>query len=83
MVLDRRRILRFTDSLSVMVSNTCVCAVGMPGMPDHFFAHYDVVHAKRRPKPAPPQATTTSRVVITPQLIGWPEFCFPGFVEVP
>lgn len=71
--LDRRRVLRFADSRSVMISNTCVCGLGMSVRPNHFFAHYDVTQAKRRPKvePAGPQ----------PKLPAWPEFCFAAFVE--
>ena len=80
-VLDRRRILRFSDSMSVVISNTCVCAVGLPGMPDHFYAHYDVVRAKRRPEVTPAQAAPGGGAVAMPHLASWPEFCYMGFVE--
>jgi hypothetical protein len=80
-VLDRRRILRFKASMSVVVSNTCVCAVGLQGTPDHFYAHYDVVNAKRRPEVTPAQAGPGGAA--TPSLASWPEFCYMGFVEVP
>jgi hypothetical protein len=83
LVLDRRRILRFSDSMSAVISNTCVCAVGLPGMPDHFYAHYDVVAAKRRPVVQPAQAAPRggAMAVASPQLASWPEFCYMGFVE--
>ena len=82
-VLDRRRILRFTDSMQAVVSNTCVCAVGLEGMPDHFYAHYDVVDAKRRPKVTAAQAAPRggALAVASPQLASFPEFCYMGFVE--
>ena len=80
-VLDRQRILRFRDSMSVVISNTCVCAVGLDGMPDHFYAHYDVVRAKRRPEVTPAQAGPGGGAVGTPSLAAWPEFCYMGFVE--
>jgi hypothetical protein len=84
LVLDRRRLLRFTDSMQAIISNTCVCAVGMPGMPDHFYAHYDVVDAKRRPAVTPAQAAPRggALAVASPQLASWPEFCYMGFVEI-
>jgi hypothetical protein len=71
-VLDRRRIIKFTESLEIVVSNTCVCALGQEHAPDHFYAHYDVVDAKRRPtvRPAGPM----------PQTVFWPEFCIPAYV---
>jgi hypothetical protein len=74
LVLDRRRIIRFTASMEVVISNTCVCALGMTGQPNHFFAHYDVVKAKRRPtvQPAGPGVMMPS----------WPEFCYMAFVEL-
>ncbi len=73
-VLDRRRALRFTESMAVTVSNTCVCALGLDGLPDHFYAHYDLVEARRRPKvePAGPQPMTAS----------YPEFCYMGYLEI-
>lgn len=80
-VLDRRRILRFRDSMSVVISNTCVCAVGMPGMPNHFYAHYDVVDAKRRPQVTAAQAGPGG-VVAAPQIAHWPELCYMGYVEI-
>jgi len=74
LVLDRRRIIRFTASMEIVISNTCVCALGMPGMPNHFYAHYDVVNARRRPtvQPAGPGVKMPS----------WPEWCYMAFVEV-
>ena len=73
-VLDRQRVLRFGASMSVVISNTCVCAVGMPGMPNHFYAHYDVVDARRRPTVAP--------AGVQPMTPSWPEFCYMGYVEI-
>jgi hypothetical protein len=72
--LDRQRVLRFSNSTSVMISNTCVCGLGVSSPANHFYAHYDVVRAKRRPKvqPAGPQPMTPLQ----------PEWCFAGFVEV-
>jgi hypothetical protein len=74
LVLDRRRIIRFIASMEVVISNTCVCAFGMPGMPNHFYAHYDVVDARRRPivQRAGPQMRMPS----------WPEWCYMAFVEI-
>jgi hypothetical protein len=72
--LDRQRVLRFTDSMSVMMSNTCVCGLGLASPANHFYAHYDVVRAKRRPKVEPAGAA--------PQTPMMPEFCFGGFVKL-
>lgn len=74
LVLDRRRIIRFSASMEVVISNTCVCALGSTGQPNHFYAHYDVVNAKRRPtvQPAGPGIKMPS----------WPEFCYMAFVEM-
>jgi hypothetical protein len=71
--LDRQRVLRFTDSKSIMMSNTCVCGLGVSSPPNHFYAHYDVVRAKRRPtvKPAGKQ----------PRYPEFPEWCFSGFIQ--
>lgn len=74
LVLDRRRIIRFTASMEIMISNTCVCALGQPGMPNHFYAHYDVVNARRRPTVQP-----ASSGIKTPL---WPEFCYMAFVKI-
>jgi hypothetical protein len=73
LVLDRRRIIRLTDSIEVVISNACVCALSMPGMPNHFYAHYDVVNARRRPKVEPGG----------PKWKGpfWPEFCYMAYLE--
>lgn len=72
--LSRERVLRFSDSMSVVVSNTCVCGLGVGPTANHFYGHYDVVKAKRRPvaKRAGPQPLTPS----------YPEICFGGFVEL-
>jgi hypothetical protein len=74
LVLDRRRIIRLTASMEVVISNSCVCALSMPGMPNHFYAHYDVVNARRRPTVGP----------AGPQLKGpfWPEFCYMAYLEI-
>jgi hypothetical protein len=71
--LDRTRVLRFTDSLSLMVSNTCVCGLGAATPANHFYGHYEVVDAKRRPSvsPAGKQA----------KFPWYPEWCIPGFVQ--
>ncbi len=71
--LDRRRVLRFADSMSVIVSNTCVCGLGVRGKPNHFYAHYDVTKAKRRP--------TVKRAGKQLKFPSWPEFCWPAMVE--
>lgn len=73
LVLDRHRVLRVSESMSVVISNTCVCAVGRAGLPNHFYAHYDVVRAKRRP--------TVQSGGMTPLTASFPEFCYMGFVE--
>jgi hypothetical protein len=72
--LDRARVLRFTDSRTIVVSNTCLCGIGVGPTANHFYGHYDVVDAKRRPiaRRAGPQ----------PKLPSWPEICFGGFVKV-
>ncbi len=74
MRLDRRRVLRFTSSISVIVSNTCVCGLGLSSPENHFYGHYEVVRAKRRPRvePAGPK-------LMVPM---FPEFCFGGFVSI-
>jgi len=72
--LSRDRVLRFSESMQVMISNTCVCGLGVGPAANHFYGHYDVVQAKRRPtaKPAGRQ-----------RMMPWyPEICMPGFVEV-
>jgi hypothetical protein len=71
--LDRTRVLRFTDSMNIMVSNTCVCGLGASTPANHFYGHYDVVEAKRRP--------TVSRAGKQVKYPRWPEWCFPGFVQ--
>jgi hypothetical protein len=70
--LDRRRVLRFTDTTSLIISNTCVCGLGVGIPPNHFYAHYDVVRARRRPtmKLAGPQ----------PKIPSYPEFCWPALL---
>lgn len=70
--LDRRRIFRLHQSMSIMISNTCVCGLGQQGMPNHFYAHYDVTNAERRPtvEPSGPRPMTPME----------PEFCFAAFV---
>ena len=72
--LDRQRVLRFTQSTSVMISNTCVCGLGVGPMQNDFYAHYEAVRAKRRPKmvEAGPQ----------PKIPSMPEWCWPGFVRL-
>jgi hypothetical protein len=71
--LDRQRVLRFTRSVSVMMSNTCVCGLGVgPGTND-FYAHYDVVRAKRRP--------VMERAGPQPKWPSMPEWCWPGFIQ--
>jgi hypothetical protein len=72
--LSRERVLRFTQSTKVIVSNTCVCGLGAGPVANHFYGHYDAVKAKRRPtvKRAGPQP-------LTPQ---FPEICYGGFVEL-
>jgi hypothetical protein len=73
-VLDRRRIIKFTESMEIVISNTCVCALGQEHAPDHFYAHYDVVDAKRRP--------TVKPAGTMPQTVFWPEFCIPAYVQM-
>lgn len=73
--LTRERVLRFGDSMKVVISNTCVCGLGVEMGPaaNHFYAHYDIVRAKRRP-----QVKRAGKNTAVP----WnPEFCFSGFVE--
>ena len=74
LVLDRRRIIRFTASMEIVISNTCVCALGMPGMPNHFYAHYDVVNARRKPTVQPAGSGM--------RMPSWPEWCYMAFVEI-
>lgn len=73
--IDRTRVLRFHDSMTLMVSNTCVCGLGATAPANHFYGHYDVVQAKRRPQVEPPSGKK-------PQFIWWPEMCHPGFVRM-
>jgi hypothetical protein len=71
--LDRTRVLRFTDTMRVMVSNTCVCGLGAATPANHFYAHYDVVQAKRKPT-----VTPAGKQVKFPW---FPEWCIPGLVQ--
>jgi hypothetical protein len=71
--LDRTRVLRFTDSMTVIVSNTCVCGLGAAAPANHFYGHYDVVEAKRKP--------TVSQAGKQLKYVWWPEMCIPGFVQ--
>jgi hypothetical protein len=72
--LSRERVLRFADSMTIMISNTCVCGLGVGVPANHFYGHYDVVQARRRPtvRLAGPQPKTPM----------FPELCWPGFVEM-
>jgi hypothetical protein len=72
--LDRTRVLRFSDSMQVIVSNTCVCGLGASEPANHFYGHYDVVRAKRRPQVGPPGKKV--------EMPWWPELCNPGFVQI-
>lgn len=70
--LSRERVLRFTESMTITISNTCVCGLGLGTPANHFYGHYDVVEAKRRPdvSPAGPRPMTPT----------FPELCWTGFV---
>jgi hypothetical protein len=72
--LSRERVLRFADSMTIMISNTCVCGLGVGAPANHFYGHYEVVQARRRPtvRPAGPQPKTPM----------FPELCWGGFVEM-
>lgn len=72
--LSRERVLRFGDSMTVVVSNTCVCGLGVSEKPNHFYGHYEVVSAKRRPR--------AERAGPKPMFPWYPEICFGGYVEV-
>lgn len=72
--LSRERVLRFHESMKIMISNTCVCGLGVAPVANHFYGHYDVVEAKRRPK-----AERAGKLPLTPQ---WPELCIPAVVEI-
>jgi hypothetical protein len=72
--LSRERILRFHDSMKVTISNACVCGLGQGEPANHFFGHYDVVEAKRRPH--------VKRAGKTPQFASLPELCWPAYVEI-
>jgi hypothetical protein len=72
--LSRERVLRFSDSMTVMISNTCVCGLGVGPAANHFYGHYDVVQARRRPSVRP-----AGRQPMTPR---FPELCWPAFVEI-
>ncbi len=71
--LSRERVLRFTDSMTVIISNTCVCGLGLAPTENHFYGHYDVVQAKRRP--------TVRQAGPQPMIPWWPDICYGGFVE--
>lgn len=71
--LDRQRVLRFTDSMEIVVSNTCVCGLGMGAPVNHFYGHYEVVEAKRKP--------TVKAAGKQPKTIWFPEWCIPGVVR--
>jgi hypothetical protein len=72
--LSRQRVLRFAQSATLMISNTCVCELGAPSPPDHFYGHYEVVKAKRRP--------TVQPAGKLPKFPGFPEWCYPALVRV-
>ena len=71
--LSRERVLRFSDSMTIGISNTCVCGLGVAPAANHFYGHYDVVQAKRRP--------IAQRAGPKPALVWWPEICNPAIVE--
>jgi hypothetical protein len=75
MRLTRERVFRISETMTLMMSNTCVCNPAGRGPREDFYAHYDVVQAKRRPKlqPAP------GRKPMTPD---YPEWCWGGFVQL-
>ena len=70
--LDRQRVLRFRQSMSIIMSNTCVCGLGLSSPANHFYAHYDVVAAKRKPTLQPVASAT-----MYPE---FPEWCYAGVV---
>jgi len=72
--ISRERVLRFEDSMTVMISNTCVCGLGAGPVANHFYGHSDVVQAKRRP--------TVKRSGPKPKTPMFPELCWTGFVEI-
>lgn len=72
MRLDRRRVLTFTRAATIVVSNTCVCGLNSAPAID-FYAHYDVVAAKRRPR--------IQLAGPLPRMPLWPEYCIDAFVE--
>lgn len=72
--LSRERVLRFSDSMRIVISNTCVCGLGLGPTANHFYGHYDVVQARRRP--------TVRRAGPQPKTPSFPELCFGGFVEI-
>jgi hypothetical protein len=72
--IDRARVLRISDSRTVMISNTCMCGMGVGPVVDDFAAHYDVVRAERRPMPEP-----AGKGVRFPTD---PDNCWPAYVEI-
>lgn len=48
--LDGKREFRFSGDHHVIISNTCVCDASKVGAPGHFYAHYLLVEAKRKPR---------------------------------
>jgi hypothetical protein len=73
MKLTRERVFRFSNSATIMISNTCVCGLGLGRPANHFYGHYEVVQPKRRPivEPAGPK----------PMFPSFPELCFPAIVR--
>jgi hypothetical protein len=71
--LDRRRVLRFSRSRTIVISNTCMCGLNSAPTVDDFYAHYDVVKARRRP-----QVRLAGSL---PKIIEIPEICIVGYVE--
>jgi hypothetical protein len=72
--LSRERVFRLRESMTLMMSNTCVCNPSTKGPREDFYAHYDVVQAKRRP-------TLKPAVGPDPAMPDYPEWCWAGFVQ--
>jgi len=71
--INRNKVLRFNDSMRVVVSNTCVCDLGLGPTPNHFYGHYGVIDAKRRP--------TVRRAGRESKVPSYPEICFSAIVR--
>lgn len=78
--LDAKRELRFANDHHVIISNTCVCEPAGAAGAGHFYGHYLLVDAKRKPA-----VRRTSGPFLRPKTFAIPsapEHCFSAYLEI-